>query len=412
MSITRTLTALAMLVSLAASATDASAQGFGDRLKKKAQERIDKAKEAAAEKTVDKAEQTVKCAVTDKACIEKAEAEAAAGGAAGASGTVTPAGATAGGRSLKPGEGAWANYDFIPGARPLYVDDLGQDNVGDFPRRMEFKTGALEIVEWNKGRYLRSAAWSEWFIKLPEVMPQRFTMEFDYSLAANHELWVQFGSDHNNRVWFRGNGSAGVYNSGAGIMAEGRYAPDAKGDVVRRARIMVDGKYAKVYVNEKRIVNVPNAALQRSAKVALTSGSSEAEPGLFGNFSIMAGGKRLYEDLAASGRVATQGIFFNTGSDVIRPESSPTLKEIAAMLTEHADLSLVIEGHTDNVGGAAGNLALSEKRAAAVKAALVSSYGVDASRLSTKGMGDTKPAAKNDTAEGRQQNRRVELVKR
>ena len=416
----RTLIGLVAAVALSLAVSDAHAQGFGDRLRKKAQERLDRAKDEAAERTVDKAENTVRCAVGDKACADKARAEgktveltgtgAAGGAAAGATaGAAASGGAAAAGRL---GDGAWANYDFIPGVKPLYVDDFTRDVVGDFPKRMEFKTGALEIVEWNGARHLRSAAWSEWFIRLPEVMPARFTVEFDYAMAATHELWLSFGDDNNNRVWFRGDGTAGVYNSGAGIQANGRYTSEGNvGNVVRRARIMVDGKYAKVYVNEKRIVNVPNAALQRSAKIALTAGSSEAEPSLFSNFTIMAGGRRLYDDLAASGRVATQGILFATGSDVIRPESSPTLKEIAAMLTEHPELSLVIEGHTDNVGGAAANLALSQKRADAVKAALVATYGADGSRLTSRGLGDTKPAGANTTAEGRQQNRRVELVR-
>jgi outer membrane protein OmpA-like peptidoglycan-associated protein len=80
------------------------------------------------------------------------------------------------------------------------------------------------------------------------------------------------------------------------------------------------------------------------------------------------------------------------------------------MLTEHPDLSLTIEGHTDNVGDAQANVALSSKRAEAVKSYLVGK-GVSADRLSTKGLGATKPAAPNTTAEGRQQNRCVELVK-
>ena len=81
------------------------------------------------------------------------------------------------------------------------------------------------------------------------------------------------------------------------------------------------------------------------------------------------------------------------------------------MLAAHPELRLVIEGHTDDVGGAAANQALSQQRAEAVKAALVSGYGVDAARLTAKGMGATKPAAPNATPAGRQQNRRVELVK-
>jgi len=82
------------------------------------------------------------------------------------------------------------------------------------------------------------------------------------------------------------------------------------------------------------------------------------------------------------------------------------------MLAAHAELALTIEGHTDNTGSAAANQTLSEQRAAAVKQYLVAHYGVDAARLDAKGFGASKPVASNDTPEGRQQNRRVELVKR
>lgn len=407
----RMLAALVALAMAAAPLSDAGAQSLGDRLKKKAQERIDKAKEAAAEKTVDKAEQTVKCAVSDSACADKARAEGKTvetvteGGAA-----VTPAGSPAGARTLKPGEGAWANYDFVPGTRPVFVEDFSRDVVGDFPRRMEFESGALEIVEWSGSRYLRANSTSVFYLTLPEVLPERFTLEFDFSAAAGQEVWVSFGDTEGARVEFRGDGAVELNHDK--VQAHGRYDSEyQKGHVLRRARLLVDGKYAKVYYNDKRILNVPNADFPRSGRIRFHTDAREGDPAMFGNFAVMAGGRRLYDDIAASGRVATQGIFFDTGSDVIKPESSPTLKEIAAMLTEHADLSLTIEGHTDNVGGAAANLTLSEKRAAAVKASLVSSYGIDASRLTTKGLGDTKPATKNDTAEGRQQNRRVELVK-
>jgi outer membrane protein OmpA-like peptidoglycan-associated protein len=109
--------------------------------------------------------------------------------------------------------------------------------------------------------------------------------------------------------------------------------------------------------------------------------------------------------------VSTHGILFATGSATIEGESTPTLKEIGDMLTAHPDLKLTIEGHTDNVGAASANQTLSEQRAAAVKDYLVAKFGVDGARLVTKGFGATKPAAPNTTAEGRQNNRRVELVK-
>jgi outer membrane protein OmpA-like peptidoglycan-associated protein len=109
--------------------------------------------------------------------------------------------------------------------------------------------------------------------------------------------------------------------------------------------------------------------------------------------------------------VATHGILFATGSAEIQGESTPTLKEIGQMLAAHTDLRLTIEGHTDNTGSAATNQTLSEQRAAAVKHYLATHFDVDAARLDAKGFGASKPVASNDTPEGRQQNRRVELVK-
>jgi outer membrane protein OmpA-like peptidoglycan-associated protein len=120
----------------------------------------------------------------------------------------------------------------------------------------------------------------------------------------------------------------------------------------------------------------------------------------------------LYDALANKGRWATQGILFATGKAELQPESHPVLKEIAATLKQHADLRILIEGHTDNVGQAPANLTLSDQRAAAVKAALIADFGADGTRITTSGLGDTRPVAPNITPEGRAQNRRVEIVKR
>ena len=81
------------------------------------------------------------------------------------------------------------------------------------------------------------------------------------------------------------------------------------------------------------------------------------------------------------------------------------------MVAEHDGLRVGIEGHTDNVGAAATNLELSKRRAEAVKVSLVGTLHVDAARLEAAGFGSAKPAQPNTTAEGRQTNRRVELVK-
>lgn len=116
--------------------------------------------------------------------------------------------------------------------------------------------------------------------------------------------------------------------------------------------------------------------------------------------------------LNEKGSVALHGILFDTGKATIKPESKAALAPISEVLTSDKSLRLEIQGHTDNVGTSAANLKLSQDRAAAVKAYLVSTFGVAADRLTTSGFGDARPVADNKTDAGRTQNRRVELVKR
>jgi outer membrane protein OmpA-like peptidoglycan-associated protein len=107
----------------------------------------------------------------------------------------------------------------------------------------------------------------------------------------------------------------------------------------------------------------------------------------------------------------THGIYFDTDSDHLKPESAAVIKAVARGLEKNPNLKLSIEGHTDSTGNADHNLDLSKRRAEAVKGVLVSQFGVDAGRLTATGLGATKPMASNDTAEGRAQNRRVEFAK-
>lgn len=115
--------------------------------------------------------------------------------------------------------------------------------------------------------------------------------------------------------------------------------------------------------------------------------------------------------ISASGRYVSHGILFDTDSDRLKPESAAVIQSIARGLETNPGLKLLIEGHTDSVGNADQNLDLSRRRAGAVKTLLVSQFKVDASRLTSAGLGATKPIDTNDTPQGRSQNRRVEFVK-
>lgn len=122
--------------------------------------------------------------------------------------------------------------------------------------------------------------------------------------------------------------------------------------------------------------------------------------------------KKIEKQLEETGKVLVYGIYFDFNSANIREESEPVLKEIADALNAHPDWKLSVNGHTDNVGGNAYNAKLSERRAAAVKQALVERYQIAGDRLDTAGFGAGSPIETNDTPEGRARNRRVELIKR
>lgn len=118
----------------------------------------------------------------------------------------------------------------------------------------------------------------------------------------------------------------------------------------------------------------------------------------------------MQSQLASAGHVALY-INFDTDKAGIRPDARPAVDEIAKLLENDPSLKLTIEGHTDNVGDPAHNKALSQQRADAVMGSLISA-GIAKERLSTVGLGDTKPVADNKDEDGRAKNRRVELVKR
>lgn len=124
---------------------------------------------------------------------------------------------------------------------------------------------------------------------------------------------------------------------------------------------------------------------------------------------VVANADALKSGLTDTGHAEVPGIFFDTAKSDVKPESQPALQEVVKMLKGSPALKVWVVGHTDNVGTAEANVALSNARAAAVVKALVAA-GIDARRLTPHGDGPFAPVAANKTEDGRARNRRVELV--
>jgi outer membrane protein OmpA-like peptidoglycan-associated protein len=424
------LTAIAVFASLtsaAVSVTPAEAQ-FGKRLK----ERLKKnAEDKAIENAVDKENEAIDAATTGTAEGDTARATAeptepgstATPDASAPTSTDAPSATAA---AAPADRKVWANYDFVPGQRTLFYSDFADDQVGNFPQRLEFKSGQMEVVEFEGGkRAIKASNQSEFLIPLPEALPEKFTIELDVinrKSRSSAEATVNLAGGVD--------GLAGA-NKGLKISwgywgletrdgaMENQSLPAKQADVDRYVgnpasiRLLGDGKYLKIYADEKRIANFPKVDITRDKALTVRLNAHDDEDGAvyLTRIRVAESQKSIYDALTKAGRWTTQGILFDIGKSEVKPESTPTLKQIAAALKEHPELKVEIQGHTDNVGKPDANLKLSQARAEAVKATLTKEYGVGEAQLTARGYGDTKPSADNKTAEGRANNRRVELVK-
>jgi outer membrane protein OmpA-like peptidoglycan-associated protein len=321
----------------------------------------------------------------------------------------------------------WDNYDFVPGSKVLFFTDFSEDRVGNFARRLRYVGGQVEVVERDGVKMLRSSARSTFLIPVGQKLPERFTLEIDVIAPAANCCGYEVMAFEGGRTMDRGAASGEViwHPNGAWIIGSGgvggsrpvghpvAMVPQLRGQVAH-VRVLMDSAYFKMYTNERRTYNIPELHFKRDSVIRVfVNGFPEDGMAVYITSIRLAESEHdvMYDALEANGKWTTSGILFATGKADLRPESRPVLKEIASTLKDHADLKVVIEGHTDNVGTAAANLTLSEARAAAVKAALVADFGIAADRMTTRGLGDTQPAVPNTTPEGRAQNRRVVLVK-
>ena len=402
------------------------AQGLFGKLKNKAKQKVEQA-----------AVDAISCAASDTQCIDQAKADgkpvkitdadgkpvsstdsAAAVNHTAASGAAASSASAASAESTPPGAGAWLNYDFVPGDRVLFFDDFSEDHVGDLPSHLDIQNGNVTVVDLGGKKYLRTVTGGTALITLPEALPQRFTIEVTFHRSGGNGMGLYFhigqGSDDQNldlRCDSPGDASISGFGATKNQKESGEQAPGIGDNDFQTCRYMVDSGYVKAYVNNVRVGQLNGLVIARGKTITMDLANANDNGALITDLRIAEGGKPLYDALAAAGHVSTHGILFASGSATIEGGSTPTLKEIGDMLKAHADLKLMIEGHTDNVGAAAANQTLSEQRAAAVKQFLVSTYGIDAARLQTKGYGSSKPISPNTTPEGRQNNRRVELVK-
>jgi len=380
-----------------------------------------RAEEEARRRLAAEAEAKAKADSTRAAAARDSVARADSARARQAGGTAAPA------TAARSAPQVWENYDFVPGSKVLFYTDFSEDRVGNFARGLRYKAGSMDVVERDSVRMLRSTSRGEFMLPVGTKLPERFTLEIDVIAPSAGLGGYDIVAFEGGSAWDRSATSAEFNWAATGTLIIGGGQTAATSTInfpeglvsqnrgnVTHLRLLMDGPYAKLYSNERRVYNIPELAFKRDSLIRFLVKGGE-EPGQETYVSMIRLAESevdvLYDALTARGRWVTQGILFEINKSDLKPESRPVLKEIAATMQKYPDLKILIEGHTDNTGTAAGNLTLSDARAAAVKTALVSDFAIAADRITTKGMGDTAPAAPNTTATGRAQNRRVEIVK-
>lgn len=321
----------------------------------------------------------------------------------------------------------WSNYDFVPGDEIIFEDNLQDEESGEFPSRWDLLSGSAEVASLGGENVIHFAHNNSVIFPLmekKEFLPEVFTLEFDIFFekdgATRSDIYkIRFFDGTTNSVRMDGKVVSSIdikWNEVKMGKFGGRTATfkEEKKNwkpTWKHVALAFNKRSLKLYLDEERILNIPNLGFK--PKMFSIGGHFDdrfIKMSSIKNIRVNKGGKKLYDRILSEGKFVARGILFDVNKATIKPESMGVLNEIAKLMKEHSDLRFSVEGHTDSDGDDASNQTLSELRANSVKNALVE-MGIDASRLETKGFGETKPMSENTSAEGKANNRRVEFIK-
>jgi len=311
----------------------------------------------------------------------------------------------------------WAKYDFVPGDKIIFEDNLLGEENGEFPSRWDLMRGNVEIAEldgepvimFHDGAptivpYMKNAK--------EDYLPDVFTIEFDlYCGTDNFALYL---FDRKNQKSGSPTGYT-YFNIKYNRMEMGRSSsrlPDDKLGKRRWIHVAIaytNGKL-KGYIDETRLINIPRIDFDPKGLSLHSYHARNDNLYYIKNIRIAEGGVKYYDRVLQDGKIIANGIRFDVNKATLRPESMGVINEIAELMNQHPDINFSVEGHTDSDGDDVSNQTLSENRAQTVVETLIET-GITQSRLSSKGWGESKPVDTNNTPEGKANNRRVEFIK-
>ncbi len=402
--------------------------GLGKILKKKVEEKVEKKTEEEIEKALEGENEE-----------EESEKSEESEGKSTESNTESAAPAA-------PSMQTYSKFDFIPGDRIIFFEDFSQDNIGDFPVKWN-TNGSGEVISTNlyPGKWLKMVNEAIYVPDVKHPFPENFTVEYDvlcnfkldypgqlmgylragiaeildlgnavkdgYDINSAHtEYDLQFGGVQT--AWVKANNKNGtdLGNNVTGTWLNGFHNKPF------HISISVNKQRYRMWINQTKLFDLPRL-LANDVKYnvlkfeAYSINTSKPYEVLISNIKLAEGTVDTRSKLITEGKLVTNAITFDSGSDKIKPESYSMLKSIADALTANPTVNIMIIGHTDTDGNPANNQTLSEARAIAVKNSLIKDFGIQESRIQTSGKGDKEPVAENTSSEGKAKNRRVEFNK-
>ena len=412
-----------MMAALAAFlCSGASAQGWLGKLKDKAVEKVKEKVENKVEDQVGSATDDVLSGTTktSKKSDSREETE-----------TEVPQ-QTEPVKKTKTAKGEERKSDFVPGTAVIFEDNLQGERLGEFPSKWDLLSNNAEVAKMNGKMAIKFEHGSDTEITPllkdgnKKYLPEVYTLEFDFFGGSNASYTVRLTSEDNevaNTVWFnpeRMYWTVTKPNSTDYVEGNAPIEDVMEQNDWNHFALSFNKRALKVYVNNKRIINIPNA--RAMDWFVLKTDFWEDHVDYVTNVRLAKGGVELYDRnaqsmtpiekaIAETGKFVTNNILFETGKATLKPESMTEIQKVADYMKKNPSVRFEVQGHTDNQGSDKINDPLSQQRAEAVVAALAS-LGVDDFNLKAVGKGSHVPVADNKTEAGRAKNRRVEFIKR
>ena len=327
---------------------------------------------------------------------------------------------------------AYTQYDFVAGDKILYYEDFSQDAIGDFPALWSTNgSGEVKTLNMAAGKWFHLNGTDADYCYTKSIdFPTNFIVEFDlipdekcryglgltlYGDSENNELTTKLYPGEKGfhiNMTTEGWETLGYNNITNGDMPTGNSETNpVVREQVNHVIVWVQNRRVRIYHQGSKVLDMPtNIYADTKFNRFRFSGYDTYNP-YVSNLKITTASADTRSKLITEGKLVSYGIYFDSGKDLVKPESYGAVKEIAAVLKENPLVKIKIVGHTDSDGDDSKNLDLSKRRAASVKNYLVSQFQANGTNIETDGKGEGTPVESNNTTEGKARNRRVEFIK-